>query len=177
VDREYKNIVMHKLLIFFMYLIISMMMIILFFFGPRIEVVIFPVISDFAVTEISEVDNRYFIKGVLYKNRGECAPKELNIYVGDQTPGADPEKIVIVDLKPDPIGRENGELRTRSSGSQFWGPWEIFPPDLPLGPIITFSIIHQCHFAWQTQQILYRGVTSDFFPEHMLENPSPEMPK
>lgn len=132
-------------------------LIVFFIMGPRLEVLLNPVVVDFKVTRIEAVQGKTEIRGVMNKIRGNCEIEEVNIYATSQEGGPN-VKFVFTDFS------QNGEVNNRPEGVQEWGPWELHPPEKPIGPIITISSLHHCHNLWSVRTILWTGLTKDIFP-------------
>jgi hypothetical protein len=128
-----------------------------FILGPRLETVLNPVVVNFKITEIQAEPGKTEIRGVLNKLRGNCEIEEVNIYAASPEEGPN-AKFVISDFS------RNVEVRNRPAGTQEWGPWILYPPEKPIGPIITISSLHHCHNLWSVRTDLWSGLTSEVFP-------------
>lgn len=130
--------------------------------GPRLEVLISPVVTSFAITDISHnSDGSAAIRGTIFKalGRDHCVPVSVQAHTTDE---AEPAKRVNIDFEP--IANNSGWV-TRPSGAQTFGPWLLYPPEPPIGPVFLITVTHHCHFLWNTTQTLYAGQSSDFFPD------------
>ena len=152
----------------FIWIIFAMMALSLFVLGPRIESTVYPIVPEFIVDESWKIDDRYFIKGHMVKTRPECEPTTVSVWAGGGV--TDPlAKLISVDFRPDPYHNGDG-LRSRPAGAQAWGPWEIFPPEEPIGPIITITSRHRCHVLWQVPSKIFTGSSELFFPDKLLDD-------
>lgn len=152
------------------YLTLFLCMIVLLVVGPRIETLLYPVVPYFEITDSfsleEESETRYFISGSMIKLRGECKPIDISLWAGGGT--ADPNsKSITIDFNPDLFHID--KLRTRPTGSQHWGPWEVFSPEEPVGPILTLMVVHDCHFIWNTPAVIFTGLTTELFPNIKLD--------
>lgn len=162
-----KNQIMRNTLIAAVYLIFFMAGIILFTMGPRIEVLLNPVIGAFKIDRIWQEKKddgkiHYFIQGALLKTRAECSPVEISMFTGGGVSDENAKTVKII-FDEDPIN-EKGKLVSRPAGDQHWGPWELVPPQEPLGPIIRIVVRHRCHALWEQSQTIFSGLTRDIFP-------------
>ena len=169
------NHVMRNILTSAIYLIFAMVAVVIFTQGPKIEVLLNPVVGAFEVTEVwqekgANGETRYLMQGAMLKLRGECEPLEVvmisNGGIRDQN-----AKVVRLNFDPDPIS-EKHRMVTRPAGSQHWGPWELEPPPEPIGPIVSIFVTHRCHSLWQQTQLIFSGQSSMFFPELNIDNPT-----
>lgn len=172
--EQNKIAVMGVLLKFSMTLIFVLVLIVLFIIGPRIESVLYPIVPDFRVEKHWTQNGRYFVSGSMVKDRPECDPKDISMFAGGGT-GDVNSKPIFIDFKADiyhvnsSIEEETQILRTRPAGAQKWGPWELFPPSEPVGPIITVTALHHCHMLWSTPSTLAILGSSDVFPDKFLD--------
>lgn len=128
--------------------------------GPQIEAAVSPVVEHFEVTEITPLDDdRTAIRGILFKPRSKAHCEFLGMSI-TTTNYRDPDKIVQISFEP------NDVLDTRPPGSQEFGPWILYRPDPPIGPLIIFHSRHRCHPLWAVETELYVGLTLDFFPNN-----------
>lgn len=130
--------------------------------GPRLEVLISPVVSSFTITDIiHEPDGSAIIRGTMFKalGRDHCVPVSVQAHTTDE---AEPAKRVTIEFEPT---GNSVEWVTRPSGAQTFGPWQLHPPDPPIGPVFLLAVTHDCHFLWNTTQTLYAGQSADFFPD------------
>lgn len=170
------NHVLRNILKSAIYLIFFMAAVVMFTLGPKIEALIHPVVGAFKIeefwTEEHDGETHYYMQGAMLKLRGECEPKEIVMFANG---GLNDEnaKIVRLDFEPDPL-HVTSNLITRPTGAQHWGPWRMIPPKEPIGPIMSLMIRHQCHSMWQQSQIIYTGLTKDFFPGLRLDTPTGE---
>lgn len=165
------NTLMRNVLRSAIYLIFFMAAIVLFALGPKIESLISPVIGAFEIEKVWQEkvngQKQYMVEGAMLKIRGECEPTEIIMWAGGGFADNN-AKIVKIDFSPDPVHIDN-QLVTRPQGSQHWGPWRLVPPREPLGPILTLVARHRCHSLWQQTQIIYTGLTTEFFPDLVLD--------
>lgn len=165
------NQVMRNTLTAAIYLIFFLTAVVLFVLGPRIEVLIHPVVGAFKIEQVWQEEHdgetHYYMQGALLKLRGECEPTEAIMFTdgGLHDPNG---KMVGIDFKPDPMHLTN-DLIVRLEGAQHWGPWRLIPPEEPIGPIISLMVRHSCHALWQQSQVIYTGLTKEFFPELVLD--------
>ena len=154
------------------YLIFVMASVVLFTLGPRIEPIINPVIGGFEIKSTWTEDGSYFISGALLKNRGECEPRSFHMYANG---GAQDSNAKIIRINFDASDNRIGnDLFTRPTGPQYWGPWEIFPPDEPVGPIFSIVVTHRCHALWELSQVIYVGLTEKIFPDVHIDQENTE---
>ena len=73
-----------------------------------------------------------------------------------------------MDFNPLQTGIQDSPI-TRPAGPQEWGPWEIFPPEEPIGPIMKMTGQHRCHVLWQVPTDIMVGSTELFFPDKILD--------
>lgn len=145
------------------YIILLMMLIIFFFVGPMIEPILFPVVTKFEIPSDAIVlmpDGSTQISGIMTKARGECEPVNgsLTVFADEFSNSPEhPAKSIHLDIEP------NTQWFSRPAGSQFFGPWTLTPPGPPLGPSLIIRIRHRCHPFWETETILYSGLTRNFF--------------
>jgi len=160
-----RNQTLRRLLDASIYIIFGMMFITLFTLGPRIEAVINPVVGAFKIDKIwSEIHNGkryYYIQGAMLKLRGECELTEVIMYAAGGFVDKN-AKVIAIDFSPDPAHMD-GNLSSRPIGAQYWGPWRLHEPTSPVGPIISISVRHRCHALWNQTQVIFTGLTKDFF--------------
>lgn len=154
-----------NILVFWMFQVIFAMLAVIFFYmAPKIDGLFFPVVKDFQILEIvhSPGGDYAMISGVLLKTRGEC--RRVDLMAFSSPPGAgEPVKVhEIVTQVSDP----NFD---RPAGSQEFGPWTVYRPEYPLGPIINFSIRHRCNYLWETTTDLGSFLTVDLFPNAIIQ--------
>lgn len=153
----------YKILHILQYVIFSMIAIVIMMVGPPMERLLFPVITKFEIPKEAIVrlpDGSTQISGVLIKARGECEPVRgsLTVFTDEFVNSEDhPAKPVKIIFEP------QTEWYTRPSGSQYFGPWRLIPPEPPLGPSLIMRIRHRCHPFWEIETVLFTGLTSDFF--------------
>ncbi len=165
-SMERNNSILSTLLRISIMTILVLATIVLFFAGPRIEVLLYPVVGSFSIedVEVSMDDRTVTLAGVLYKNRGECVPVALSMEVYDAQAAA---KVVLIDTSPQ-SPQTGVTFKQRPTGAQEWGPWIVTPPTPPLGAITRIVVSHRCHFIWTTEQVLYEGPTADIFPPQFI---------
>jgi hypothetical protein len=149
------------------YFIFFMLGVVLFTLGPKLEVLMNPVVGAFKIEKIWQEGNRYFVEGALLKIRGECEPTEIVMFAGGGFEDKN-AKIIKIGFSTDPIQGDSGFV-ARPKGAQHWGPWELTPPSEPLGPIVSLAVTHRCHSLWHQTQVIYTGLTRDFFPDLTLD--------
>lgn len=49
----------------------------------------------------------------------------------------------------------------------------VGPPGPPLGPALVIRIKHKCHPFWETETVLYQGLTEDFFTNTQIHGEEP----
>lgn len=142
------------------FLITAMAVTTMFTLGPKIESVINPVVRKFEVRKYWNDGGKYYIEGIMLKTRNECDLIDISIIAhgGESDENA---KKVIVDLIID--------TSFRPAGAQYWGPWEVIPPEEPIGPIFSIVMRHRCHSLWEQTQVVYNGLTSEVFPGMMID--------
>lgn len=92
----------------------------------QIEPIIFPVVSDFKVTEQNEVNGSLVISGTFTKNR-HCEPTALL--------GYDKKQFITIDF---PI--QKNRLINRLTGEQTYRGWTL----TPISDHITLYVTHEC---------------------------------
>lgn len=133
-----------------------------FYLGPHIESRLFPVVPTFRVTDIQHMpDGSARVSGVMLKafGRGHCEPVSIDAMTTAQD---EPTKRVHIEFEPVP----GQQWVARPEGMQHFGPWLLHPPEPPIGPIILIEAVHRCHVLWPVRQVLYEGLSSDFFPDN-----------
>ena len=108
-----------------------------------IELMFFPVISGFVVSEVNQVGQAVIIKGTMTKARN-CTyeyTQAASIFDGGDT--ADKARLPIKFLE-DNID----DKRSRPLGRQDWGPWVITIPVSPRTVAIELTSSHSCHWLW-----------------------------
>lgn len=118
-----------------------------FFIMKDVEAYLFPVVDDFSVNQIIELDDGIEMYGTLTKNR-DCTFKEMMVYL-DTDDGKLPIATDFEFLDP------SRKLLTRASVSQQWGPWKIFIPNTYNDTDITIFARHQCHTFYDTTTKLH----------------------
>lgn len=105
-------------------------------FADDVERLVYPVISDFKVTETIRQGNLLTLNGSLTKNR-DCQTIALNVYA--QKPNQLPQ---LADLN---IAQDGGseKIITRALGEQKWGPWFVTVPEGPSK--LSFFVRHRCN--------------------------------
>lgn len=169
------NMFLSKLLNGAVWIIMVLITIVIIVVGPRVESILSPVVPIFDITrnwvEHTPDGPRYFIEGTMVKDRPECRPKSVQLWAGGGL--SDPNaKNIEVDFWPDPYHQQKSEevsLRSRPAGAQHWGPWEIFPPEEPIGPVVTISSSHVCHILWETPSRLAVVDSNKFFPDKVID--------
>lgn len=133
--------------------------IIFFYMAPKIDSMFFPVVSDFQITKIEPSEDGEFsmVWGVMTKNRGECRRNELNIFSGPSDENFPSKNYSMIPV-------EAVVVPNRPEGPQEWGPWKIYRPDYPVGPLINFRVTHRCNFMWETTTDLGSFLTLELFP-------------
>lgn len=137
--------------------------VVMFYVGPRLESVLWPVVPTFIVEDIEHTpEGDAIISGVLYKSYGRehCHPESITAYTTD---GVQPSRRVDILFEAHRSGSPH-QWAVRPSGAQTFGPWRLYRPDPPIGPIIMIQVTHRCHALWSVTQDLYRGLSEDFFP-------------
>jgi hypothetical protein len=140
--------------------------IVMFYAGPRLEVVLYPVVPTFIIEDIDHAeDGDAIITGVMYKayGREHCYPESIAAYTTD---GTEPSRRV--DIEFEPTHADGHQWRVRPAGSQVFGPWRLQRPGPPIGPILVVQVTHRCHALWSVTQDLYRGLSEDFFPGQVV---------
>lgn len=132
--------------------------IVFFYIAPRIDAALFPVISGFQVTEKVISDEFTEIVGVMTKNRGECRFVSLTM-ISEGSPAGEPEKGYHI------VFSSEDSYINRPEGSQVFGPWRIYHPKPPLGPIIRVEVVHECNKFWNTRTVLAQIPTWSLFPD------------
>lgn len=162
------NSFLRRVLNVFTYLICLLMLMTMFILGPRIEAQISPVVGAFRVIDIWQdkdpdtQETRYWMSGALVKLREECQPVDFLMMSGGGF--NDPTSTIIqFDTSQDPVSQPD-RMISRPAGSQYWGPWRMYPPKEPIGPLVTIVVRHRCHGLWQLTQTIYTRATKDFFP-------------
>jgi len=157
----------------FQWVILLMMIVIIYAVGPRLKQILFPVITKFEILPEGiqmMPDGTTQVSGILIKERGECEPIEgtLTVFTDEFVNDVNhPAKKIAVKFEP------NETWSSRPVGSQYFGPWTFTAPGPPLGPSLIIRIRHRCHPFWETETVLFTGLTSDFFPELVIRGPTP----
>ena len=113
----------------------------LFFGAIWAEYKFFPVVTDFTILSAKQEGKNIVLSGVMRKVR-DC------IFVGVAAHGvAEPHDAELSIRFLD----SNGEIYTRPTGPQPFGPWSITVPASPTVKEIKLSAAHSCHFAWVTK--------------------------
>lgn len=163
--HRFLNHVLNALLL----IITALMVVAVLFVGPRVEVILSPVVSAFTIDEVWQENGHTYMKGSMFKDRGECIPQSLVMTASGNI--NDPyAKIILIDTDLEDISRGVDKIESRPAGSQYWGPWEIFSPEPPIGPLVRIYVTHRCHFLWNTEQLIYVGDTATFFPLYTGED-------
>ncbi len=125
----------------------AFLVICLFFGMKNIETGLMPVVDNFEVNEVSEVEGGIEMYGTMTKIR-DCRFREMMIYVK-----RDDEKYpVAADFEfLDPAKN----LKTRAVMSQRWGPWRVFIPGEYLSADIKMFTRHRCHAFYDTTTELH----------------------
>lgn len=138
------------------------------YMGPKIEQLLFPVISKFEIIEEQTYvrDGVTYISGVVVKERPECIPIQIvgfAEYTDNPTVNRKTIRVEIPGEKPISL----------PEGAQFWGPLGLRPAGPPLGPVFTIRAIYNCHPFWKLRVTLYTGLTADFFSKDQIEGVNP----
>ena len=155
------------------FIILVMVTIVIFTVGPRVETLLFPVITRFEIPSgaiFKHPDGSTEISGILVKARGECEPVQGSLTVFTEEFNNDtthPAKEIRVEFEP------GDKWNSRPAGSQYFGPWRLVPPGPPLGPALMIRIKHKCHPFWETETVLYQGLTEDFFTNTQIHGEEP----
>lgn len=137
--------------------------IVTFYVGPRIENLLWPVVPTFIIQEIEHTPSGdAIISGVLYKSYGRehCYPESISAYTTD---GTQPHRRVEI-LFEVPRSGDQYQWLSHPAGAQTFGPWRLYRPDPPIGPLLVIQVTHRCHALWSVTQELYSGLSKDFFP-------------
>ncbi len=102
----------------------------------------FPVVRDFAVTDIQLHERTLRVSGYMRKVR-DC--QFAGISATGYAPGSH-----AYDLPMTFRDGATNDNATRQTGSQAWGPWAINIPVRPGMTEINLTAVHRCHPAWAT---------------------------
>lgn len=118
------------------------MVLAIMFLAKDFESTLFPVVKDFNVNEVKEVEDGIQITGDMNKVR-DCTFRDMKVYMR-----VDGEKIPVAAdfMFNDPA--EN--LKTRASIKQAWGPWLIFIETEYDDADIALYARHSCHSFYDT---------------------------
>jgi len=129
----------HKALVVWPYVFAGMV----YMLAPAVESALLPVVKDFVVTKYERKDDHIVASGYMRKIRscqfiGVQATTEIN---GET-----------VDL---PINFQDNVISnaTRPVGTQAWGPWKVYIPNVK-GQVIKLTSTHRCHFLYSTDTVL-----------------------
>ncbi len=128
-------------------IVFGIFLVICLFFGMKdFESYFLPVVEDFAVNEVHDVDGGVELYGTMDKVR-DCQFREMLVYVK-----ADDETLPIAaDFEfLDPAK----DLESRAAMPQQWGPWRIFIPVKYDSANITMFVRHKCHSLYETSSQL-----------------------
>lgn len=158
-----------------MYIILILAVVATFMVGPRAEVLLNPPIGGFEILKRWQEEGpngkEYFISGALLKNRGECEPIEIVMTSGGGISDEN-SRTVRLDFSKDPSSISAPfQYTSRPEGAQHWGPWRVFPPTEPIGPIISLYVRFRCHALWTITQQVYVGPTVSIFPGLNIDKP------
>lgn len=134
-----------------------------FYLAPRLEILMFPIISEFTIDHIEKTDEGTLISGVLVKEREDCRAVEVSATT-EYRNREYPSKIMKIETETD---------EARPAGAQYYGPWKLKSPGPPLGPVLIIRKHHRCHFLWEDTTTLYTGPTVDFFSHQEIEGTPP----
>lgn len=119
----------------------------LFFGAKDLESTYMPVVKDFSVSTVKEINGGIEMTGTMNKVR-ECQFREMMVYVK-------------IDEREYPIAADfefldpAKHLTTRAAISQGWGPWRIFIP-VPYDSVdIDMFVRHKCHSFYDTSRKLH----------------------
>ena len=99
----------------------------------------YPVVDEFAITQIEHHPGFVLLSGTMHKTR-DCRFIEVSAYSGDQ--------IVSLDFLDPP------HALSRAIGAQHWGQWRV-SPDVS---VLRIQARHQCHGLWDTTTDLVKEV-------------------
>ena len=108
--------------------------------AKSVESKLFPVISGFNITQITELDNGIEIRGMMNKKRS-CKPNGMSVYVKTSTS--------TTNMPVDYMIEENAP-ENRAAIHQSWGPWVIFIPEKYDSADIKLFTSHSCHVFYDT---------------------------
>lgn len=107
------------------------------FTAQTIERAMLPVVTNFSITQIEHKKDRLLIQGNFNKVR-DCQFVEVVAYSGN--------KLLDVTYQDYPIAR------SRSEGTQEFGPWKITPNTYTL----RLEAHHRCHLLWNSSTTLLK---------------------
>jgi len=112
------------------------------FLAKDVETSFFPVINEFEIQHIHEVNNGIQIAGTMNKVRS-CKFRDMMVYIEtDQLTHPVAADFVF----NDPASR----LSTRAAIPQAWGPWVIFIPYKYDRASLNLFVTHSCHSFYTT---------------------------
>jgi len=125
------------------------------------EARLFPVVTDFRITDSQRVEGGVRVEGTLTKARA-CRILRLTAYAGDLDDPRQPRERLFVAFLDQP-----GDPSAPSSeaGHQKWGPWLFSAPRTATGPHFFVRVSHACNPLYETQGIYYEADLATLFAE------------
>jgi len=128
-------------------LVIFAIVSVVFTFGPVVERLAFPVVTEVNATYLKNVDHLMQFTMTGNKRRGECVIKELQATVyTDKGPTRG-----TVYFKDPVSGDLTSNLHSRRGGTQSFDVWYIFP----VGQSVSVRARHDCHIFWSSYTDLF----------------------
>jgi hypothetical protein len=164
--------ILRKMLTLFQVVIGIFLVMTFFIAGPRVEKLLFPVVSEFDIddSDIIRLEDKTAIYGILIKSRN-CDPVSgsLTAYVQNlpDANGIEYQKEINVSFPKEDY------QNSRPTGPQYFGPWYLTAPGPPLGPSMILRVQHRCHPFWKIETVLYVGETEKFFSSDQINERDP----
>lgn len=112
----------------------------------RLEHWLFPVVTDFTITEMQTEGTTIKLSGYMRKDRN-CTFAGVSAKAKHQDGNYFSIPLVFNDKQDD-------HTNTRPTGTQEWGPWSVKIPVKPSINEVKLSSVHQCHAFWTTTSSL-----------------------
>ena len=126
----------------------------------RYEARLFPVVSEFEITDARRTEGGLHVEGTMVKARA-CRFLRLTAYAGDLDDPLQPRERLSVRFLDQPEDSD----RSREPGAQNWGPWRIGAPRTATGPHFFIRVSHACNPLYETHGIYYEADLATLFAE------------
>lgn len=113
--------------------------------AKTIEPIVFPVVKDFRVSEISYQSDKVVVSGTLNQMRG-CTFVDMSAYAIYENAEIPKEVLRHTFMDSNP--------RARAVGFQAWGPWRVELPIMKSTSQVELTATYRCHSLWDTQMVL-----------------------